>query len=194
MSFALNLRRLAALAALVLLAAAAPPPYGRLAALNAALLSRDSATATLQAWCQALGAPEGVKIVARRVAGADKPLPDAARAALAPAPGEPVRYRRVQLLCQDAVLSEADNWYLPARLPAEMVRRLDETDTPFGVVTRPLNYRRQRLGIVPLWRQGEPVPPFVLEHQAALMLPDGRPFSFVIESYTPQILQVVPAP
>jgi chorismate-pyruvate lyase len=38
--------------------------------------------------------------------------------------GQKVRYRRVQLMCDDHVLSIAENWYVPARLSAQMSKLL----------------------------------------------------------------------
>jgi chorismate-pyruvate lyase len=171
--------------------------------LNADLLSHDSATAVLQDWCDAHG-PGGLKIAAVRVRGQDKPPSDAARAALRLQPGQPVNYRRVRLACGDAVLSEADNWYRPDRLTAQMNRVLDSSDTPFGVVARPLDFRRRtlsaRLLYAPLprgWEKGAaeapppgPIPPQVLQHAAVLATPDGDPFSYVVETYTGQALEM----
>jgi chorismate-pyruvate lyase len=170
--------------------------------LNADLLSHDSATAVLQAWCDAHG-PGGLKIVAQRVRGPDKPLPPEARAALGEGAGQAVRYRRVLLACGDRVLSQADNWYLPARLTSDMNRQLDETETPFGVVVRPLDFRRRNLSARLLYQplpQGwetarspereppSPPPAEVLQHAAVLSTPSGAPFSYVVETYTGQAL------
>ena len=171
--------------------------------LNADLLSHDSATAVLQDWCDAHG-PGGLKIVAMRVRGQDRPPTDEARAALRLQPGQPVNYRRVRLACGDQVLSEADNWYLPARLTAEMNRVLDTSDTPFGVVVRPLDFRRRnlaaRLLYAPLprgWEKGGahaespgPIPAQVLQHAAVLATPDGAPFAYVVETYTGAALEM----
>jgi chorismate-pyruvate lyase len=189
-------------------AAAAPSGYiARLEAqallqtLNADLLSHDSATAVLQDWCDAHG-PGGLKIVAQRVRGPQKPLPPEARAALGEGADREVRYRRVLLACGARVLSEADNWYLPARLTPEMNRQLEQTETPFGVVVRPLDFRRRnlsaRLLYEPLPRGWEttaapqtpapPIPTQVLQHTAVLSTPAGEPFSYVVETYTGQAL------
>lgn len=171
--------------------------------LNADLLSHDSATAVLQDWCDAHG-PGGLKIVAMRVRGQDKAPTDEARAALRLQPGQSVNYRRVRLACGERVLSEADNWYLPARLTAEMNRVLDSSDTPFGVVVRPLDFRRRnlaaRLLYAPLprgWEKGGAdaaplgaIPAQVLQHVAVLAGPDGAPFSYVVETYTGQALEM----
>lgn len=174
--------------------------------LNADLLSNPSATLTLDRWCAAHGlAPEGSKIVAERVTGADKPAGREVREALAIGPEEPVRYRRVRLRCGARVLSEADNWYLPGLLTPDMNRQLDTTDTSFGRVVQPLRFRRQTLSARLLWhplpegweagaaspasgRAPLAVPPFVLEHRAVLTLPDGRPFSALVETYTSGVL------
>lgn len=171
--------------------------------LNAELLSRDSATATLQRWCDLHGG--GARIIARRPTVDAKPAGDAERRDLRVGPGEPVAYRRVELACGDRVLSEADNWYLPARLTPEMNTTLNTTQTPFGVVVRPLDFRRRTLSATPLfqplpagWEDDKPapdrsgavmtVPRQILQHRAVLSTPDGAPFSLVVETYTDQIL------
>ena len=193
-----------------------PPPHAspasfveRLAAwaqitqLNADLLSHDSATATLQVWCDLHGG--GQKIIAHRVRAQDRPPSAEDRAALGAAPDEPLVYRRVQLACGDQVLSEADNWYRPRLLTAEMNRALEETETPFGVVVRPLNFRRRTLTTTYLFRplplnweetpaavrvkRGQlAVPNNVLQHRAILLDDGGKPFSLVVETYTDAIL------
>ena len=170
--------------------------------LNADLLSHDSATAVLQDWCDAHG-PGGLKIVAQRVRGTDKPLPDAARAALGEGAAAGVR-RRVLLACGAQVLSEADNWYLPQRLTADMNRQLEDSETPFGVVVRPLDFHRRNLSAKLLYTharagrwEGAParpaprrrrIPSQVLQHTAVLSTPEGAPFSYVMETYTAQTL------
>lgn len=159
----------------------------RLAQLNADLLSHDSATAVLQAWCDGHGGA-GVKITARRLKGQDQPADSAVRAALKAGAGEPVRHRRVQLTCGTRVLSDADNWYLPARLTPEMNRLLDETETPFGAAVRPLDFRRTTISAVTTMKSGQPPPEHVLEHRAVLATPDGAPFSLVVERYRAEVL------
>jgi hypothetical protein len=118
-------------------------------------------------------------------------------------PTEPVRYRRVRLECGSLVLSEADNWYVPSRLTAEMNKLLDSTDTPFGRAVQPLHFQRRTLSSKLLWRPLPdgwemnpagaepavvPMPANLLEHRAVLALPDGTPFSEVVESYTANVL------
>jgi chorismate-pyruvate lyase len=173
--------------------------------LNAQLLSHPSATLTLEHWCAAHHLAPEAKIVAHRVHGEDKPLPDGARALLGIGPDEPVRYRRVALSCGDVVLSDADNWYVPSRLTAEMNHQLDTSDVPFGKVVQPLHFRRQTLSADLLWSplpegwdsgvpmpssSGKPltIPDHVLQHRAVLYTADNQPFSLVVESYTRRVL------
>ncbi|WP_201315406.1 hypothetical protein [Dyella sp. EPa41] len=173
--------------------------------LNADLLSHPSATLTLERWCGAHHLAAEAKVVAERVHGEDKPLPDEARKQLAIGADEPVRYRRVQLACGEHVLSEADNWYVPSRLTDAMNHELDTTDTPFGKVVQALHFRRQTLSAELLWsplpqgwENGAPVPTskgsaleiprHVLQHRAVLFDQDNRPFSLVVESYTADVL------
>ncbi|WP_430391438.1 hypothetical protein [Dyella sp. 20L07] len=175
-----------------------------LQSLNADLLSHPSATLTLERWCGAHHLAAEAKVVAERVHGVDKPLPADAREQLGIGADEPVRYRRVQLACGGHVLSEADNWYVPARLTDAMNQALDNSDTPFGKVVQPLHFRRQTLSADLLWsplpqgwENGAPlpapsgvlmIPHYVLQHRAVLYDQDNRPFSLVLESYTADVL------
>lgn len=211
--------------ALLLLAVAPPAPpawpntplarveaLALLQSLNAALLSGDSATLTLDGWCARHHlAPAGTRVTAERVRGADKPVTAALRADLQVGADEPVRYRRVRLHCGDLVLSEADNWYVPARLTPAMNAALDTSDIAFGRAVQALHFRRQTLSAKLLWsplpddwdeRAGRPVeapagptmaiPNHVIEHRAVLRLPDGAPFSEVVEDYTGAVLAFPP--
>jgi hypothetical protein len=173
--------------------------------LNADLLSHPSATLTLERWCGGHDLAPEAKILARRIKGQDKPLPDAERATLGIGPDEPVRYRRVQLTCGEHVLSEADNWYVPSRLTPEMNQVLDTTDQPFGKVVQALHFRRQTLSADLLWsplpagwEMDAPlpaphkgplaIPHEVLRHRAVLFTEANQPFSLVVETYTAEVL------
>ena len=107
---------------------------------NADLLSHDSATLTLERWCGVHGLAAPPRIVAERVTAMDKTPTAEQRAELGVTPAEPIRYRRVRLRCGAVVLSEADNWYVPARLTAEMNTVLDSTDVPFGKAVQALQF------------------------------------------------------
>jgi hypothetical protein len=171
---------------------------------NAELLSHDSATLTLEHWCDTHRLASPARIVAQRLSGADKPASAEQRRELGVTPTDPVRYRRVRLLCGAVVLSEADNWYVPTRLTPEMNELLDTTDTPFGKVVQALHFQRHTLSSTLLWRplpdgwEINPVavgdieaplriPPNILEHRALLVLPDGTAISEVVETYTGEI-------
>ena len=104
-------------------------------------------------------------------------------AALVIGPEEPIAYRHVRLMCGEATLSDAKNWYVPVRLTAAMNRTLETTDTPFGKVVAPLGFRRERLTAQ---RGRSPDCPVgtVLSHRAVLRMADGRAISLVAECYT----------
>jgi hypothetical protein len=156
-------------------------------ALNADLLAHDSASEVLGRWCVTHHLADPPVIKALRDRAVDKPAGDEVRGLLRAPAGTEVRYRRVRLVCGDQVLSEADNWYVPARLTDEMNHRLEETDTPFGLVVKPLGFHRQWLG------QGDPLisgaaeaaDPGVFRHAAVLIAASGLPFSVVVETYRP---------
>ena len=177
--------------------------------LNADLLAHDSATLTLERWCGDHRLADPPRILAKRVSGADKPASAEVRAALDVKPDEPLSYRRVRLKCGDHVLSEADNWYVPARLTPEMNHVLETTDTPFGKAVAALHFRRHTLSADLLWRplpkgwEMGAAPPsdqagalaiadHVLEHRAVLTTQDGAPFSEVVETYTGEVLAFPP--
>lgn len=206
------MKRAAWIAAFLLAASAATAqtPYldqrlrlqRQVAALNADLLSHDSATGVLQALCDPRGA---VKIRARKGAISDDPArAAAARRQLGVGLSEPVIRRRVELLCGEVVLSRADNWYLPGRLTPQMNTLLQTTERPFGVVVAPLGFRRVTLAVRVLFEplpadwESQPkedfeapvaIPRDILQHRAVLQAADGRPFSLVVETYTAQLLR-----
>jgi hypothetical protein len=177
--------------------------------LNVDLLAHDSATLTIERWCTDHRLADPARIVAERVSDAAKPASAEVREALDVKPDEPLGYRRVRLKCGDRVLSEADNWYVPARLTPEMNHVLDATETPFGKAVAALHFRRHTLSAELLWRPLPKgwetgatraareagmltIPDHVLEHRAVLSTPDGEPFSEVVETYTGEVLAFPP--
>ena len=105
----------------------------------------------------------------------------------------------------DHVLSEADSWYVPARLKPDMNHALEISDTPFGKVIAELHSQRRTLSARPFWSPlpdgremgatpteaqtgALAIPGYVLEHRAVLPLPGSEPISEVIETYTGKVL------
>lgn len=161
------------------------PAQAQLAGLETQLLSGGSATAILAAWCADHRLADPPRIVALRDPGVAAPAPPEVRRRLGARPGETIAYRRVRLACGAHVLSEADNWYLPARLTPQMNETLDHTDTPFGAAVKALDFHRVTLAARRLWRgpAGGPAPAQVLTIEAVLISGAGAPFSVVRETY-----------
>jgi hypothetical protein len=160
--------------------------------LNAELLASRSATQTLQDWCGAHHLAAEPRIVARLVTGADKPPTPEQRQHLQVGPADPVKYRHVQLQCGARVLSEADNWYVPARLTPEMNRALEHSDTPFGTVVRPLEPSRRTLEATTFWAGEQPMPQALFAHRAVLYTREHVAFSEVYEVYQRELLAFAP--
>lgn len=207
-----------ALAAAPARAAWPDTPIARLAALaelqtlNADLLGHASATLTLDRWCARHQLATGATIVADRVKGEDKQPSAEIRAQLRASAAGPIAYRRVRLRCGERVLSEADNWYVPAKLTAEMNHTLETSNISFGRVVKPLDFRRHTVSAQLLWSPlpegwdigsaplpeatdgaSLSIPDKVIEHQALLTRGDGDPFSYVIETYTGAVLDFPPS-
>jgi hypothetical protein len=172
-----------------------------LLALNTELLSNNSATLTLERWCDRHGLASPARVIAKRIHGAEKPSTVEQRQLLSAQITDHICYRRVRLCCGGLVLSEADNWYLPGRLTPEMNWELEDTDTAFGRVVQTLDFRRRTLSAKYLWSPPSAVirmrdlgtdrlqVPFrLLEHRAVLTLPDGTPFCLLTEIYTSALL------
>ena len=170
---------------------------------NADLLSHPSATLTLERWCGLHHLASEARITAHLLRDVEKVPTAEQRRDLKVDADEPIKYRRVQLFCGQHILSEADNWYVPARLTTAMNRQLEDTDTPFGRAVKDLNFRRETIAASVLWSalpegwEMQPVPtgahgkldipPHVLEHRAILYTQDNLPFSEVVETYTRDI-------
>lgn len=173
------------------------------------LLAENSATQTLERWLQehAMFGPNET-LRAERESNTSPPCPPELLAALdmpAPHNGHALRYRKIRLMGQNHIYSEAENWFVPARLTTSMTETLEQTDTPFGRVVAPLGFTRQLLRRETLWsplpnlwemqplithqaQEEAPLalPPYLFRHVALLRTHAGTPFSLVVETYTPQ--------
>ncbi|WP_421839814.1 hypothetical protein [Novosphingobium sp.] len=154
-----------------------------LARFERTLAANDSATAALRQWCEAQRIAAPAEIVADTEKDAKEAANPAIRAALGVGADEPLAFRHVRLRCGGAVLSDAKNWYVPARLTPAMNSALETTRTPFGTVVRPLGFRRERLASQH-GRAKECPAGTVLSHKAVLRVANGRAISLVIECYT----------
>jgi len=176
--------------------------------LNADLLASASATAVLERWCRDHAMATQPTVVVQRVSGTGKEPSAEQLQRLEVRDATEVRYRRVRLQCGAHTLSEADNWYVPARLTAEMNQRLETTDVPFGKVVRDLTPYRRTMEARLLWSplppgwpmqrrsrshyggRGRPlvVPKELMVHVAVLYTSDHQPFSQVVETYQGELL------
>lgn len=169
-----------ALLSLVLIAPAAAQP-GAAQRLKADLLSNNSATVVLGQWCAAahLADPPTIRALRDPI---EVPASAETRALLKAGADEPIRYRRVKLACGTHVLSEADNWYVPARLTPQMNALLDSGDTPFGTAVKALNFHRTTLDAAEVKDLHT-----ILRVRALLLTPADLPFSLVVENYTGEL-------
>ena len=105
---------------------------------------RTHATATdaLTAWCATHLQQRATAIVVRVLADAEADHASYS-GPLVISQSERLRYRKVQLRWGDTTVSEAENWYLPDRLPQLMRTRLLTDFAPFGEVVRDLRPDRQ---------------------------------------------------
>jgi hypothetical protein len=176
--------------------------------LNAEILASSSATQSLEKWCRDHKMAPDPIVVARVIAGFDK-APTAEQLQRLQATGvNDVKHRRVELRCGSHLLSEADTWYVPGRLTAEMNKLLETSETPFGKVVQPLRPYRQTFAVTHLWSplpagweqqrraRGQPgerakalvLPKDLFEHRAILYTSDHDPLAEVNERYQGQLL------
>jgi hypothetical protein len=172
-----------AAASLPLAGCAHPGSDLAIAAFEANLAAHSSATAALQLWCDKRGIAPGATIAVEFVRDADAVAPADIHATLGVGADQPLGYRHVKLTCGPHVLSEAHNWYVPARLSPEMNRQLAEGQVPFGRIAASLNFTREPIAST---RRGDPGCPVgaISTHRALLRLPLGSPLALVVECYT----------
>lgn len=178
--------------------------------LNARLLAAScTVTEVLDKWCAGDKLASDPVIHARRIAGPEKPVSPEQRQRLQINPEEEVTYRHVELTCGGRVLAEADNWYVPRRVGAEINHVLITTDTPFGRAVRDLKPLRKNLSVEILWNPlpagwelGLPpaegsetalaMPWHLFQHRAVIYNDKHEPFSEVREIFTRDVLAFGP--
>jgi hypothetical protein len=166
---------------LLALAACATP---QLADFEATLAADPSATAALGQWCARQQIAKPARISAAPIASPATTTPPADIRHVLNLPADQAPgYRHVRLSCGHSILSEAHNWYVPARLTPAMNAVLASTDTPFGKVAAPLGFTRERLSSQHGRGPGCPAGT-ILTHRALLRLPAGQPLALVVECYT----------
>ena len=177
--------------------------------LNARLLAALTATEVLENWCADHELASEPRVHARRIAGSEKPVSPEQRQRLQIGPEEEVTYRHVELVCGSHVLVEADNWYVPSRVGADINRVLMTTDAPFGRAVQALKPFRKNFSVEILWKplpdgwEMGPLPtdrpeaslamPWQLfQHRAVLYNNKNEPFSEVREIFTREVLAFGP--
>ena len=176
--------------------------------LNAEILGSSSATQSLEKWCRDHKMTADPIIVARLIPGGSKAPTSEQLQRLQVPTVDDVRHRHVELRCGSHTLSEADAWYVPGRLTAEMNQLLETSETPFGRAIQSLRPYRRTFAVTLLWsplpagweqqRQVRRQPsvrarPLVLpkdlfEHRAILYTSEHQPISEVHERYQGQLL------
>lgn len=164
--------------------------------LQADLLRERSATRVLESWCSHYRLADPATVRAEVLTAATKAPSAETLNRLQVTKAEEVAYRRVALRCGNTTLSEADNWYVPARLTKAMNLRLASSDVPFGKIIAELKPFRVTIAAQPLWSamsddsvcqvkptEASVAPEAVLRVQALLYREDLKPFSEVHEVY-----------
>ena len=165
-----------------------------LAEIDMRIRTADSATLALETWCADHRLADPARIVVQRDVGAQRPATGAERALLGVSANEPVRYRRVRLVCGDHVLSEAENWYVPSRLEPAMNAMLDGSEEPFGKVIRPLAPSRRTLTNRKQWTPSASAngcERTAFSHEALVLDGKGRPLALVVENYRLELVCAV---
>ena len=176
--------------------------------LNAEILASSSATQSLEKWCRDHKMAVDPTIVARVMTGIGKvPIAEQLQRLQVATVGE-VKHRHVELRCGSHILSEADLWYVPSRLTAEMNGLLETSETPFGKAVQSLRPYRRTFAVTLLWsplpagwEQQRPtrrqpserttplaIPKDLFEHRAILYTIDHQPVAEVHERYQGQLL------
>jgi hypothetical protein len=161
--------------------------------VSAHILASPTATAALLVWCQKHRLSSGPITIIRQPAEPPAVPSDEELDELMPLPGEPIFYRQVHLMRGLLLLSRAEIWFMPQRLPVEMQETLATSDTPFGAVISPLKPHRRTFFVEfpdPLLGHSPSECANVLvEHRAVVSGgKPARPLAVVREQYSPNLI------
>lgn len=149
------------------------------APLEEALNQRQSATATLQNFCNTNIYIDHIDINNKNI------IPDEVIKKLNISDNNTIKIRHVHLKCAHIIYSDAWNYYVPSRLPNKTQKILLTTNIPFGRALGEKNFLR-----LPLSQQESSLkPPFILQNRAVLFDKTNHlPLAFIIENYTKNAL------
>lgn len=103
---------------------------------------------------------------------------------------ETVIYRSVELRRGLLALVEADNWYVPERLPADINQALQTTNSPFGKLIAPVGASRSEVRSIDqtVGRSGQAMPRHLFAQSAVISISGGTRVAFVRERFLPALL------
>jgi hypothetical protein len=163
--------------------------------LSRGLYGAPSFARALEAWCKEHNLSSGPISVLRHQQGSVAAIAPDTLAQLAPSPGEPIYYRRVQLVRGSLILAEADNWFMPHRLLQGMRDALENTNIAFEIVVEPLDPSRRSFYLhswypslnpsrCPETQHGDidlAAPDIISEHRAIIVSGSGNPLAILRE-------------
>ena len=164
------------------------------------LLRASTATEALRTWCAARSLSTGPITVVKQAPDQPRSPDNDMLDELRPERHERIAYRRVRLVRGPLVLSEADNWFIPDRLPPDVRELLETTDVPFGAAVAQLRpWRRTFFVRFGEWSAGRVADAgdhplglspamTILEHRAVVLDRNRRPLSVVSERYRAALL------
>lgn len=159
--------------------------------------AHPTVTLALERWCDLTGIGEG-PVVARLLEEVapvdllDVTIASGLELGFAPdaAAWEPVRLRRVALCRGPLTLVEAENWYVPGRLPVDVASALETTSLPFGRLISELGGYRIDVRDLPE-RAADPAAPGqrpLFAQQAVVCAIDGTRLAVVRERFLEALL------
>jgi uncharacterized protein YjiS (DUF1127 family) len=169
------------------------------------ILHASTATEALHAWCAARGLSAGPITAVKQDPDQRRHPDDDMLDELRPERHERIAYRCVRLVRGLVILSEADNWFIPGRLPPEVRDLLETTDVPFGAAVARLQPSRRtyfvsypELSTASEAGTGDSPPGLspsmpILEHKAIVLDRNRQPLSVVSERYCAVLLSGVEA-